>query len=62
MGKARKLKYSFDEEEQYEQKHSKQTCAYCGRTIENTNDTGSLCYRCYIKEYYPEHAEDPDWL
>lgn len=29
------------------------TCEYCGRKIEDTNDTGSLCYRCYMREYYP---------
>lgn len=28
------------------------TCEYCGKVIEDTNDTGSLCYRCYMKEYY----------
>ena len=30
----------------------KRTCAYCGKIIEDTNDTGTLCYRCYMKEYY----------
>ena len=29
-------------------------CEYCGKEIEDTNDTGSLCYDCYIKEYYGE--------
>ena len=28
-------------------------CEYCGKEIEDINDTGSLCYRCYMKEYYP---------
>ena len=28
-------------------------CEYCGKKIEDTNDTGSLCYRCYMREYYP---------
>lgn len=27
-------------------------CENCGKKIEDTNDTGSLCYRCYMKEYY----------
>ena len=27
-------------------------CEYCGQEIEDTNDTGTLCYNCYIKEYY----------
>lgn len=27
-------------------------CEYCGKEIEDTNDTGTLCYNCYIKEYY----------
>ena len=27
-------------------------CEYCGRIIEDKNDTGTLCYRCYMKEYY----------
>lgn len=27
-------------------------CDYCGKKIEDTNDTGTLCYRCYMKEYY----------
>lgn len=27
-------------------------CEYCGNEIEDVNDTGSLCYNCYIKEYY----------
>lgn len=27
-------------------------CEYCGRIIEDRNDTGTLCYRCYMKEYY----------
>lgn len=30
------------------------TCEYCGRKIEDRNDTGSLCYRCYMREYYGE--------
>ena len=29
-------------------------CEYCGKEIEDTNDTGTLCYNCYIKEYYGE--------
>ena len=29
-------------------------CEYCGKEIEDTNDTGSLCYDCYMKEYYGE--------
>ncbi len=29
-------------------------CEFCGRKIEDTNDTGSLCYKCYMKEYYGE--------
>ena len=29
-------------------------CEYCGNEIEDANDTGSLCYNCYIKEYYGE--------
>lgn len=28
-------------------------CEYCGRKIEDTNDTGELCFSCYMKEYYP---------
>lgn len=32
-------------------------CEYCGREIEDTNDTGSLCYRCYMKEYYPDEQD-----
>lgn len=28
------------------------TCEYCGKKIEDKNDTGSLCYRCYMREYY----------
>ena len=29
-------------------------CAYCGRpmTPSDVNDYGSLCERCYMKEYY----------
>lgn len=27
-------------------------CEYCGQEIEDTNDTGTLCYDCYVKEYY----------
>lgn len=27
-------------------------CENCGKEIEDTNDTGSLCYRCYMREYY----------
>jgi len=33
-------------------------CEYCDRIIEDTNDTGSLCYRCYMREYYPEEEQD----
>lgn len=36
----------------YKNLYSKPTCEYCGREIEDTNDTGSLCYRCYKREYY----------
>ena len=32
-------------------------CEYCGKEIEDTNDTGSLCYRCYMKEYYPDEQD-----
>lgn len=32
-------------------------CEYCGKEIEDTNDTGSLCYRCYMIEYYPEEQD-----
>ena len=32
-------------------------CEYCGKEIEDTNDTGSLCYRCYMKEYYPDERD-----
>ena len=32
-------------------------CEYCGREIEDTNDTGNLCYRCYMKEYYPDEQD-----
>ena len=32
-------------------------CEHCGRPIEDTNDTGSLCERCYMKEYYPDEDE-----
>ena len=32
-------------------------CEYCGKEIEDTNDTGSLCYRCYMKEYYPNEQD-----
>ena len=39
-----------EEERRIEQQN---TCDYCGREIEDTNDTGSLCYRCYMREYYP---------
>ena len=39
-----------EEEKRIEQQD---TCEYCGRKIEDTNDTGSLCYRCYMREYYP---------
>ena len=30
-------------------------CAYCGRpmTSSDVNDYGSLCRRCYLREYYP---------
>jgi NMD protein affecting ribosome stability and mRNA decay len=27
-------------------------CAYCGKEIEDIEETGSLCYDCYIEEYY----------
>ena len=27
-------------------------CEHCGKKIEDTNDTGTLCYRCYMREYY----------
>jgi len=27
-------------------------CEYCGKEIEDTNDTGTLCHDCYMKEYY----------
>lgn len=27
-------------------------CEDCGYEIEDSNDTGDLCYRCYMKEYY----------
>lgn len=29
-------------------------CEDCGYEIEDTNDTGTLCYRCYMREYYGE--------
>lgn len=32
-------------------------CEYCGKEIEDTNNTGSLCHRCYMKEYYPEEQD-----
>lgn len=38
-------------------KKKKPCCEYCGREIEDTNDTGSLCYRCYMKEYYDEETD-----
>lgn len=41
----------------FEYKEGKKVCAYCGKKIEDTNDTGSLCYRCYMKEYYPEEQD-----
>ena len=34
----------------YNPEHIK--CDNCGKEIEDTNDTGSLCYRCYMREYY----------
>lgn len=40
--------HSSDSHENAEDKY----CEYCGRRIEDRNDTGSLCYRCYMKEYY----------
>ena len=27
-------------------------CEHCGKVIEDRNDTGGLCYKCYMKEYY----------
>lgn len=54
MGKKRNKTISeiiTEEEKRIEQQD---TCEYCGRKIEDKNDTGSLCYRCYMKEYY-EH-------
>ena len=27
-------------------------CENCGKVIEDRNDTGGLCYRCYMREYY----------
>ena len=32
-------------------------CAYCGApmTSSDVNDYGSLCERCYMREYYGEH-------
>jgi hypothetical protein len=39
------------------QKENTKRCEYCGKEIEDTNDTGSLCYRCYMKEYYPEEQD-----
>lgn len=30
-------------------------CEYCGKEIEDSNETGSLCYRCYIREYYDKN-------
>lgn len=29
-------------------------CEFCGRMIEDTNETGTLCLKCYMKHYYPE--------
>ena len=52
MGKKRNKSLSeiiAEEEKRIEQQD---TCEYCGRKIEDKNDTGSLCYRCYMREYY----------
>lgn len=38
-----------EEEKRIEQQD---TCEYCSRKIEDKNDTGNLCYRCYMREYY----------
>lgn len=46
-----------DQEEIWQEPEEDDTCEYCGRKIEDRNDTGSLCYRCYMKEYYPGHEE-----
>ncbi len=52
MGKKRNKSLSeiTTEEEKRIEQHN--TCEYCGRKIEDRNDTGSLCYRCYMREYY----------
>ena len=34
------------------EKEKEKYCEHCGKRIEDTNDTGSLCYRCYMREYY----------
>ena len=35
-------------------------CEFCGRKIEDRNDTGSLCLKCYMKYYYPDDEENSD--
>jgi len=34
--------------------HSKHYCEYCGKELSDSdiNDFGTLCERCYMKEYY----------
>lgn len=33
-------------------------CEFCGRKIEDTNETGTLCKKCYIKYYYPDSDDN----
>ena len=33
-------------------------CEFCGRKIEDRNDTGSLCLKCYMKYYYPDEEKN----
>ena len=35
-------------------------CEFCGRKIEDRNDTGSLCLKCYMKYYNPDEEENSD--
>lgn len=35
-------------------------CEFCGRKIEDTNETGSLCKKCYMKYYSPGKEGNSD--
>ena len=46
-----------DWEEEFELEQENKTCEFCGAEIEDPNNTGNLCFRCYMKEYYTDNED-----